>query len=209
VVSVRPAGPGATEPMTEPIRTTPAPEAVGDIVAGEPPVPITVWYVPAASAGETMPDPLAERLVANYTHQRKLIIDLTVGEQLARAVTTARRRHVRHRPADLASGKGRAALIVSGWPVGQAGADDLLADCAARLVVGGSVAVVVRTGDFTVNQLLIAAARAAGLTYLQHIVAAHDLSGRRGQLGDGGTHLRVHTDVLIFHRSAQRGDAGA
>jgi len=196
--------------MTESIRT-PAPEAVGDIVAGEPPVPISVWYVPAARTGETMSFPLAERLVANYTHPRKLVLDLTTGEQLARAVTAARCRHMRHRPADLASGKGRAALIVSGWPVGQAGADDLLADCASRLVVGGCVAVVVRTGDFTVNQVLIAAARAAGLAYLQHIVAAHDLSGRRGQLGDGSTHLRVHTDVLIFHRSrsAQRGDAGA
>ncbi len=196
--------------MTEPIRM-PAPEAVGDIVAGEPPVPISVWYVPAARASETMSVPLAERLVANYTHPRTMVIDLTEGEQLARAVTTARRRHVRHRPADLACGRGRAALIVSGWPVGQATADGLLADCAARLVVGGCVAVVIRTGDFTVNQILIAAARAAGMTYLQHIVAAHDLRGRRGQLGDGGTHLRVHTDLLIFHRSrlAQRGDAGA
>ncbi len=187
----------------------PAPEALGDIVPGELPVPITVWYVPAARAGETMSVPLAERLVANYTHPRRMVIDLTEGEQLARAVSTARRRHARHRPNDLATGKGRAALVVAGWPVARATADDLLADCAARLAVGGCVAVVVRTGDFTVNQLLIAAARAAGLTYLQHIVAAHDLSGRRGQLGDGGTHLRVHTDVLIFFRSAQRGDAGA
>ncbi len=196
--------------MAEPIRT-PAPDAVGDIIPGEPPVPITVWHVPAARADETLSAPLAERLVANYTHPRTLIIDLTKGEQLARAVSTARRRHARHRPADLASGRGRAALIVAGWPVGQTTAEDLLAVCAARLAKGGCVAVALNTGDFTVNQLLIAAARAAGLTYLQHIVAAHDLTARRGQLGSGGTHLRVHTDVLIFFRpqSATRGRADA
>jgi hypothetical protein len=185
--------------MTEHL-PTPAPDAVGDIVAGELPVPVTVWHVPAARAGETMSGPLAERLVANYTHPRTLIIDLTDGEQMARAVSTARRRHQRCRPANLASGRGRAALIVTGWPVRHATAEDLLADCAARLAAGGCAAVVLNTGDFTVNQLLIAAARAAGLTYLQHIVAAHDLTGRRGQLPTGGTHLRVHTDVLIFFR---------
>jgi hypothetical protein len=76
----------------------------------------------------------------------------------------------------------------------------LLADCAQRLMVGGCVAVVLHAAELTVNQVLIAAARAAGLTYLQHVVAAHDLTAPRGYL-DGGTHQRVHTDVLIFRSS--------
>jgi hypothetical protein len=196
--------------MTEPIRT-PAPEAVGDIVAGEPPVPITVWHVPAARAGESISITLAERLIMNFTLGRRLVLDLTNGEQLSRATHAARRRYARHQPDDLTTGDGRAALIVSAWPITHTAAGDLLADCAARLMVGGCVAVVLGAGELTVNQLLIAAARTAGLTYLQHIVAAHDLTERRGQLGEDGNHLRVHSDVLIFARplSALRGSVNA
>jgi hypothetical protein len=196
--------------MTEPIHV-PAPPAVGDIVPGEPPVPITVWHVAAAHAGETMSILLAERLVMNFTHGRRLVLDLTDGEQLTRAARAARRRCARHTPGDLGRGDGRAALIVCGWPDADADAETLLAGCAARLMVGGCVAVVLGAGDLTVNQLLIAAARTAGLTYLQHIVAAHELTEQRGQLADNGTHLRVHSDVLVFSRSqlALRGSVDA
>lgn len=183
--------------MTESIRM-PAPDAVGDVVPGEPPVPITVWHVPAPRAGETMSIALAERLVANFTRGSRLVVDLTSGEQVARAARAARRRHARHTPEDLAADHRRAALVVSGWPLGRTEPGPLLADCAARLMVGGCVAVVLRAAGLTVNQTLIAAARAAGLTYLQHVVAAHDLTGRRGRLRDDGTHFRVHSDVLIF-----------
>ncbi len=190
----------------------PAPEAVGDIVPGQPPVPITVWHVPAARPGETMSLRLAERLVMNFTHGRRLVLDLTVGHQLTQATVTARRRHLRLEPAELAGGTGRAALIVSGWPLAgaldDAPAGPFLGDCAARLMAGGCVAVVLGCADLTVYQTLIAAARNAGLTYLQHIVAAHDLSGRRGRLGDGGTHLRVHTDVLVFAQPQHGGADG-
>ena len=182
--------------MTEPTRR-PAPPAVGDIVPGEPPVPITVWHVAAAPASETMSRLLAERLVANFTHGRGLILDLTTGDQVARAARAARRRYARHTADDLATDPRRAELIVAGWPLGSTTADPFLVDCAARLMVGGCVAVVLGAVELTVNQVLIAAARAAGLTYLQHIVAAHDLTERRGQLAKG-THLSVHTDVLIF-----------
>jgi hypothetical protein len=195
--------------MTEPIRI-PAPEAIGDIVAGEPPVPITVWYVPAARAGETLSLLLAERLVMNFTHHgRRMVLDLTCGEQVSQAAHAARRRYARHTPDDLTANTYRAALIVSGWPVADTDADTLLARCAARLTVGGCAAVVLSAGELTVNQVLIAAARTAGLTYLQHIVAAHDLSERRGQLGDAGTHLSAHSDVLIFSRSQSGLRAGA
>ena len=194
--------------MTEPIRR-PAPQAVGDIVPGEPPVPITVWHVPAPQAGDTMSVTLADRLVRNFTRRRWLVLDLTSGEQLARAVRAAQRHHARHTPEDLSAGARRAALIVAGWPLGRTEPVPFLADCAQRVMVGGCVAVVLRAAGLTVNQVLIAAARAAGLTYLQHIVAAHDLTAPRGQLDDG-THLSVHSDVLIFRSSLDglRGSAG-
>jgi len=194
--------------MTEPIRPS-APDAIGDIVDGEPPVPITVWHVPAARAADTMSAPLAQRLVANFTHPRDLIIDITHGSQLAQAASAARRRHRRHQPADLASGKAQAALLVSGWPAGEVTAEDYLASCAAQLAVGGCVAVVLTDGEVSFSQSLIAAARTAGLTYLQHIVAAHDLSDRHGQLDDDGTHIRVHSDVLVFSISHEPGYANA
>jgi hypothetical protein len=179
----------------------PAPDAVGDIVPGEPPVPITVWYVPAARADETMSITLAERLVANFTHGRRLVLDVTAGERVSRAARGARR-FARHTADDLRSDPRRAELIVAGWPLESVAADPFLVDCAARLMVGGCVAVVLGAVELTVNQVLIAAARAARLTYLQHIVAAHDLTERRGQLTDGGAHLSVHSDVLIFASSS-------
>lgn len=188
--------------MTESVRI-PAPDAVGDVVPGDPPVPITVWHVPAPHAGDTMSITLADRLVRNFTREHRLILDLTSGEQVARAARTARRRHARHTPHDLATDIPRAALVVAGWPLGRTEAVPFLADCAARVMVGGCVAVVLRAAELTVNQVLISAAHGAGLTYLQHIVAAHDLTEPRGQLGDGGTHLSVHSDVLVFNRSQQ------
>lgn len=183
--------------MTGPARL-PAPAAVGDIIPGDPPVPITVWNVPAARTGESMSIALAERLIANFTHGRRLVLDLTRGEQVAAAARAARRRYARHTARDLAGDADRAALIVAGWPQHHTQPGPFLADCAARTMVGGCVAVVLDEVELTVNQVLIAAARAAGLTYLQHIVAAHELSDRRGQLRADGTHLRVHRDVLIF-----------
>ncbi|MBT8227322.1 MAG: hypothetical protein HKP61_05310 [Dactylosporangium sp.] len=187
-----------TEP--EPIRV-PAPDAIGDIVPGDPPVPITVWYVSAARTGETMSMALAERLIINFTHGRRLVIDLSVGDQIARAASTTRRRYTRHTAQDLDAGTRRGELIVAGWPQPHTQPEAFLADCATRVMAGGCVAIVLRAGALTVNQLLIGAARAAGLTYLQHIVAAHELSDRRGQLRTDGTHLPVHSDVLIFSSS--------
>lgn len=185
--------------MTEPERI-PAPDAVGDIVPGEPPVPITVWHVPAPQPGDTMSITLADRLVRNFTARRRwLVVDLTNGEQLARATHTAERHHARHTPQDLTTGVRRAALIVTGWPLGDTDPVAFFADCMRRVMAGGCIAIVLGDVDLTVNQVLITAARIAGLTYLQHIVAAHDLTGRRGQFGRSGAHLSVHGDVLIFN----------
>ncbi|WP_330186088.1 hypothetical protein KZZ52_33665 [Dactylosporangium sp. AC04546] len=215
-----------------------APEAIGDIVAGQPPVPISVWYLPAAPAGDTMSLAVAERLVMNYTHGRRLVVDLTSGNQLAQAVIAARRGYRRCRPAELADAARPASLVVAGWPAEDLTAQLLLAGSAARLMAGGCVVVVLDGADLLINQVLIAAAYAAGLTYLQHIVVAHagtrvrdtadsvggmagtsgseqpdglgglafrdGFSGVSGQLRDGGSHLRVHTDVLVFSRPADQ-----
>ena len=94
-----------------------APVPVGDVVPGDPPVPITVWPVPAPLPGDTMSNPMGVRLVHNLTHPADLIIDLAAGPQLARAIIAARRRS--HLPTPDTTGWGReaAALIVTGWPL--------------------------------------------------------------------------------------------
>ena len=75
-----------------------APIPVGDVVPGDPPVPITVWPVPAPNGGETMSHAMGVRLVHNLTHRSDLVIDLSVGPQLARAVVAAGRRSHLHTP---------------------------------------------------------------------------------------------------------------
>ncbi len=194
--SVRPAGPGATTPMTErnPRR---APVPVGDVVPGDPPVPITVWPVPAPHEGETMSNAMGVRLVHNLTHPSDLIIDLTVGPQLAGAVIAAHRRSHLHsaRPAGWA--REAATLIVSSWPVADAASPvEFFVRCHASLVPGGCVAVLLPHDDVIAPVDVVIAAKRAGLAYLQHIVAA-DRPPRRGQQAQ----LNIHTDVLILTRS--------
>ena len=57
--------------------------------------------------------------------------------------------------------------------------------------------------DVTAPVQVIIAAKAAGLAYLQHIVAA-DQPPRRGQ----ETLLDIHTDVLILTLSAAQNSGG-
>jgi hypothetical protein len=146
------------------------------------PVPITVWHVPTARPGETMSLPLAQRLIVAYTRGRRLILDLTIGEQLARSAHALRRRHARHTSV---KGPRRAALIVTAWPLDGADPTTVIAGCQVRLMSAGCLAVVQRGVDYTVNQTMIAAAHDAGLTYRDHIVGVH-------------ADLRVHADVLVF-----------
>jgi hypothetical protein len=62
---------------------------------------------------------------------------------------------------------------------------------------GGCVAVLLPHGDVVLPVDVITAAKKAGLSYLQHIVAA-DRPPRRGEQ----TQLDIHTDVLILTRSS-------
>ncbi|WP_229070801.1 hypothetical protein [Actinoplanes sp. DH11] len=150
-------------------------------------VPIEVWQVPAAPRGETMSLRLAQRLIVNFTRRRNLVLDLTGGEQLARVARTSRRRHARHTAATLGAPYLSAALIVAAAPGDPA---IFFADCATRLLAGGHAVVVLDGIDFTVNPRLIAAARTAGLAYVQHLV--------------GAAERELHTDVLVFALPADR-----
>jgi hypothetical protein len=181
--------------MSDPTRPW-APEPIGEIVPGQPPVPITVWQVPAPAGPATLSLPMAQRLVAGFTHPSELVCDLTVGPQLARAAMSAHRRHTTGGGGELA------ALTVVPWPpeVDPAG---VLAGCRDRTHPGGHLALVVATGQVTIPQRLIAAGQAAGLTYLQHYIAAHQLCAGGTRLRVHGRHLRVHTDLVVLARPAR------
>ena len=172
-----------------------APDPIGDVVPGDPPVPITVWHLPRPTAGTPVSAAMARRLIGNYTSPGAHVIDLTAGGHLTGADS---------RPA---------ALVITGWPAGPVSAAGHLNACADALQPGGCLAVVITATD-TPDQLgpLVVAARAAGLTYLQHIVVAHHFTARAatnpdscdgarlrdGVTGRSGPHLRVHTDLLIM-----------
>jgi hypothetical protein len=176
----------------------PAPHPVGDMVSGDPPVPITVWPVPAPMPGETMSNAMGVRLVHNLTHPSDLIIDLTRGPQLARAIIAAHRRSHLQDTRPLGWDWHQATLIVTGWPADDpATPAEFLSRCRSSLLPGGCVAVLLPHGDLALPVDVIIAAKQAGLAYLQHIVAA-DRPPRRGE----PTRLDIHTDVLILTRSA-------
>ncbi|MEU5565555.1 hypothetical protein [Micromonospora musae] len=80
---VHPAGPHAADPT------------LIDQVAGDPPVPITVWRTAhsPADAGRSIGIRLAYRLVAAYTRPGALVIDLTTDHALIAVCSTGGRRH--------------------------------------------------------------------------------------------------------------------
>ena len=170
--------------------TGPLPDPIGDVVPGDPPVPITVWHLPRPRCGQLASADMVRWLVGNHTRPGDLVVDLTVAGKLP--------------PADHP-----VALVITGWPEQPDAVPAHVAGCAGGLQPGGCVAVVLPTTR-TPEQLgqVVAAGRAAGLTYLQHIVVAHQLTpytptadGRRRAhpgVERGGPRPRVHTDVLIL-----------
>ncbi|GAA1596651.1 hypothetical protein [Actinoplanes couchii] len=158
-----------------------------------PPVPISVWRAPTAGAGETLSPPLAHRLLAALIRRRRIIFDLTTGEQIARTAAQFRCRYAAHTSTTLAAEPWRAHLIITGRPQPGISVGRLMAGCAARLLPGCPVAVVLSGADFLVIQTVIAAARTAGLTYRHHIVAAEQTPP--------AALLSIHTDVLVFTRN--------
>jgi hypothetical protein len=187
-----------------------------DVVPGIPPVPITVWRTPSDEPGPHLGPRLATRLLAAYTSTGDAVYD-TTGDPVLRQVATSTGRH--HHTSG--SGRSRAkvqpvALAVTGWPTG----DDRDLDPVVvygglrrRLRPGGILAVVLGTDDRHLPADaagLVEVATAAGLSYLQHIVAVHaHVTGDRltpphtaaVPAPGAAAHARVHRDLFIFTRN--------
>jgi hypothetical protein len=140
-----------------------------------------------------MTNGLGVRLVHNFSHPTELIVDLTDGPQLARAIIAAGRRSHLHHPAAIRRRAEHAALVVTDWT--QPNADEFLTWCRSLLREHGCVAIILdHTGPVEPAEV-IAAGRRAGLSYLQHVVAVTATPAHRT-----GASLHVHTDVIILIR---------
>jgi hypothetical protein len=205
------------------------PAAGEDCVPGDPPVPITVWRTPADPGsthapygpGAAVSRAVAVRLVAVFTAPGDLVLDLT-GEQRIAAIAAVSRRAAVTRTA-ATDGVGGARLAVTGWPPSKSAdrADPVgwLAALRAVLAPGGCLVLVIAEGRLEWGQA-VAAAAGAGLTYIQHLVAA-DVSVTGGTLAHrthprrpaeaGRGHLRIHQDLIVLRRSprAARGRSDA
>lgn len=85
-----------TGASTPPLPSPPPPiepEPDLDVVAGDPPVPITVWRTAARPGDGPLPLRLAQRLIAAYTSPGDAVVDLTADQTLAAATVRAGRRH--------------------------------------------------------------------------------------------------------------------
>jgi hypothetical protein len=78
---------------------------LADLVAGDPPVPITVWRTARADGdhGASIPTRLARRLVGAYSRPGEAVVDLTDDHALTTACRAGDRRHHRAWFTDVAS----------------------------------------------------------------------------------------------------------
>jgi hypothetical protein len=87
--------PPTPQPDGDPANAGADPTFLIDLVAGDPPVPITVWRT--ARSGDdpttTVPARLAYRLVCAYSRPGEAVIDLTDSHALTAACRRGRRRH--------------------------------------------------------------------------------------------------------------------
>ncbi len=83
----------AHTPPESPPPARPAGAAAIDLVAGDPPVPITVWRTPSGDGQASVPSRLAERLVSAYSRPGEVVIDLTDDHALTGAAAHGGRRH--------------------------------------------------------------------------------------------------------------------
>jgi hypothetical protein len=197
-----------------------------DEVAGDPPVPITVWRAvaaddPNAAAPGRLTPWLARRLVATYSRRGGTVVDLDADPPLRHAATAGGRGYLPvTRPADLAGldSSGDVDLITMRWPrpdpVPATAVVDLFHAC--RLVLGrrGHAAVIVDpppgTPYLEFGHELVPAAARAGMGYLQHIIAilapivgdtitAPTPDSQAYQVATAnGIHVKIHLDMLIF-----------
>jgi hypothetical protein len=187
-----------------------------DVVPGTPPVPITVWRTPSDEPGPHLGPRLAARLLAAYTSPGDTIHD-TTGDPVLRQATTSTGRHYRTSGAGRSRGEVQpVALAVTDWPAGDERDLDpvvVYGGLRRRLRPGGILAVILGTADGQPADAagLVDVAAAAGLSYLQHIVAVHaTATGDQLTPPDhpaaarppgGAAHIRVHRDLMIFTRA--------
>jgi len=211
--------------MTHPHTADPAqpdPAAGIDVVPGDPPVPVNIWRLPP---GEDIPvgARLAARLIAEYTRPKEFVYDNLPSPVLRKAAHAAARGY--RAASRFQAPTDRAALAVTVWPVADQWLDPVvvLGGLRRRLRPGGFLAVIVTNPDPDASgdasapvELgpLVAAATAAGLSYLQHIVtmptgghqpAAHPSILAEPAAAIGAAHERVHGDLLVFRRSHSAG----
>jgi hypothetical protein len=165
----------------------------GDVVAGDPPVPITVWRPVAVNNSDDFGDAppagltswLARRLVATYSRPGHMVVDFDNDPPLRHAATAGGRIYLPLSTSGDLADLGTTTpvdLITLRWPRPAAAttsatttAADLFRAC--RLVLGrqGHTAVIIAPSrgvpyvEHTHD--LVPAARASGMGYLQHIIA--------------------------------------
>ncbi|MEV0269792.1 hypothetical protein AB0H43_13520 [Hamadaea sp. NPDC050747] len=198
--------------------TTPhSPSGDFDVTAGDPPVPLATWRTPRdpAAPPHHVPEALAARLCAAYSHPGDPIIDM-IGEPSVAAAAAAYGRH--HLPATvhdlihlLPVEQPIAALVLLRWPPippvpDRVTVEHVIAGVRWLLRPGGCLAVLadLTAGPVNLGTIVGAAAR-HGLRYLQHVVAIDaDIVGDRLTTDSvpvpPARHARVHRDVLVFTR---------
>jgi hypothetical protein len=210
--------------MPENDTRTPAP--LRDRVAGAEPVPMAVWLcLPPTGPPEVgvCPPLLAQRLLAVFTAPGAVVLAAGAGSPVVAQVAGRldRRAVLDHAWATSTCpplATERAALTVLTPPAVTTDPAHY-ARWSHALVPAGIIAVVAPAGhgpDASLPGRIVAAATAAGLGYLQHVIAVtarlngdrllpapstEQLARTRAARAVGlGVHLPAHTDVLIFTR---------
>jgi hypothetical protein len=169
---------------------------VPDVVDGVPPVPINVWRLTdvgrsRARRGDSGLTPqLAVLLLGVFTRPGDLVVDVAADPALAGVARAGARRYLPvHDPADLATlpnAAGAARLALLPWPLASPSRTDVagtnrvaptavFAAC-HRLLAADGCAVLALVPSATQPtyveqaQVVIPAARKAGLVYLQHVI---------------------------------------
>ena len=199
----------------------------GDVIAGDPPVPITVWRPVAAGGSTAVGDApaagltswLARRLVATYSRPGRTVVDFDNDPPLRHAATAGGRTYLPlAAPGDMAHLDTTTPidLITLRWPRPVATTTGAVAELfrACRLVLGpqGHTAVIIQPpqgvpyAEHTHD--LVPAAHASGMGYLQHIIAVlTPIVGDQLMPPGSGVparpeppmlHTKVHLDMLIF-----------
>jgi hypothetical protein len=222
-----PSSPSSTTPQGRRPCPAPAPRPAGRGL------PLSVWPGLPAPCGHPDTGPCggpvttaaAARVIESFSRPGDLIA-APAGSPAAAAAGAAGR-SFRAIPAAALTGRGdRAAWIRPGWPASPAdlaiaahcghpccaapgdgpGGGLLLAACERLLRPGGTLAVITAGPDPAHPGTVVAAARAAGFLYTQHIVLLHAaIDGDRLDPGPAAPcGAAAHTDLLVFAKPGSR-----